>query len=776
MLRTVRFQPDYFKSAQFAGLIVAERLGLYAKRGIQLEWMPTCPPGDEATIVSAAATDTLTIGCAEQNILIPAIRAGADVTAVAAMFGHSPLALAALPGRLPWLEGDRKMRVGAHADTVELIQRIFPHSDVVALGRETKLSALCDGAIDAVQIYDVMEGLKLERELEAPPSLLRLEGHSPAADAPVHLGYAQVLFAPTHVLNAKSQVSDQRALVKLFLEATFEGWREASREPGKAAAMVQQAMADAGASNASDHWIDSHDFHFATVERCCEVVARTRSTGMLGVLNPQTWNTATNWLGGTGGRVCHEPSLWRPDPLLVDGDKLAMRMLDNVATEASRVTSMRAGARPKLVVMTVGDAPLGHTHPAAADRLSLARSKMASWFDKVAAGSSLGVDVELIDLDANITTDALCARLEALGHEPSCDGVQLMWPLPPHIDAHQAYNKIPVRLDVDGAHFIGSCETSGGLASSATVEPAEPTAKPALEREGRGWLPVTVDAVLHLLESHNVALRGQRVLVIGRSRLVGMPFAYAMTQADATVTLAHTASLDLAALCREADVVVSAAGSAHLIKGSWIKPGAAVVSVGKSLPTQAGGVPPHTPWDWDIEPQLEAFRHAKLVAGSPGGVGPLSLAFLMRNVVQSAGRSATRDADAGQVALDEHASPAGHPPAGATKCTPPVPRSVLDAWLASAIGQGWTACPLEPTGQVAQAIVRTITQKDHASAAALVAKAGQLGDAISHHPALVTLEHRCTEGVDVTFRLFTTSTGNVTEGDTILAQAISRTL
>lgn len=189
LLRRVRFQPDYFMSPQFAGVAVALRSGGYARRGLDVEVLPVGAAGESAaeiSIVGSDAGDALIVGSTEQNILIPAQRAGAPVQAVAAMFGASPLALAALPGRTPWL-GNTLLRVGVHDDTVDLLRRLLPHADVIGVDREAKMGQLAAGDLDAIQVYDVMETIKLERDFGAPASLLPLEGVGGS-----RLGYAQV--------------------------------------------------------------------------------------------------------------------------------------------------------------------------------------------------------------------------------------------------------------------------------------------------------------------------------------------------------------------------------------------------------------------------------------------------------------------------------------------------------------------------------------------------------------------------------------------------------
>ena len=212
-LRRVLFQPDYFMSAQFAGLAVALRGGAYKRAGIDVQVMPLAGAGETAEEIQSVGRDTsgaLVVGSTEQNILIPAQRGGAPVKAVASMFGASPLGLAGLPGLATERFGESGVRIGVHVDTVDLVKRLLPSADVVSVGREEKMGMLVGGKLDAVQVYDCMETLKMERDLGAPPALLPLEGLGGA-----RLGYAQVLFAS----DASLADPERRALLRAFLQA-----------------------------------------------------------------------------------------------------------------------------------------------------------------------------------------------------------------------------------------------------------------------------------------------------------------------------------------------------------------------------------------------------------------------------------------------------------------------------------------------------------------------------------------------------------------------------
>ena len=240
---------------------------------------------------------------------------------------------------------------------------------------------------------------------------------------------------------------------------------------------------------------------------------------------------------------------------------------------------------------------------------------------------------------------------------------------------------------------------------------------------------------MEVLKAQGVDLARSRILVIGRSRILGSPLAHALLAENATVTVAHSFSEDLEDLVRASDVVISCAGVPGLVKGNWIKPGAGVVSVGTTFDgnTLVG----------DLN-GIENFSHASFVATSPGGIGPLSLALLFRNVVEAAKRRGASDAGADSDEPGIHAELAA---------------SSLSHW--SAVNGG---------------LERTLDVCSHSAAADLLKRAGEAGDKLNHHIAHAHVEHRCEDGVRVVLRLYTTSTGGVTARDAKLAAAIDRVI
>jgi len=299
-LRPVALQLDYYLSAQFAGVAVAERQGLYAARGVRLALLPDCPVGEEARSVRArqdAHPEALAVGTVEQNVLVPVLAKDPSLkmTAVAAMFQESPLGLAALPGNAVLSEPQRAgLRVGAHEDTADLLRALLPAAEVVACHRDDKMGALRRGEIDAVQVYDLMETAMLAGEAAAAgrpaPAFV------PLADLGAQLGYSQVIFAPTDALKDAAKIE----LLKDFLAATFDGWQLARALPAAAADDVEALMAARGV--VADHWpAGDRAFTAETVAQCCERVVAAAGPAAAGpaaagAVDPRRWAAAQAWL------------------------------------------------------------------------------------------------------------------------------------------------------------------------------------------------------------------------------------------------------------------------------------------------------------------------------------------------------------------------------------------------------------------------------------------------------------------------------------------------
>ncbi|OEU11221.1 THF_DHG_CYH_C-domain-containing protein, partial [Fragilariopsis cylindrus CCMP1102] len=215
------------------------------------------------------------------------------------------------------------------------------------------------------------------------------------------------------------------------------------------------------------------------------------------------------------------------------------------------------------------------------------------------------------------TTENLIAVIQTELAVNDVDGIQLMWPLPDHIDSLRAYNEIPFDRDVDGAHYIGQIEKAGASSDAAT------TIIP----------PVTPAAVMELLNHYNVELKGKHVLVVGRSRIVGSPLAHMLRGCDAVVTTVHskTSSDDLQKLVGYADIVVTCVGEPGVLDSSWLKQDSVVVNVGTTFSEEHDGLLS----DFGSSGSLAFNDAVKQYSPVPGGVGPLSVSQLYKNVVRA---------------------------------------------------------------------------------------------------------------------------------------------
>ncbi|AZZ82919.1 bifunctional methylenetetrahydrofolate dehydrogenase/methenyltetrahydrofolate cyclohydrolase [Gordonia alkanivorans] len=226
------------------------------------------------------------------------------------------------------------------------------------------------------------------------------------------------------------------------------------------------------------------------------------------------------------------------------------------------------------------------------------------------------------DLPADTTTEQLNAAIDELNADPACTGYIVQLPLPKHLDENAALERIDPLKDADGLHPINLGRLVLGKEST---------------------LPCTPRGVIHLLRRYDVPIAGARVTVVGRGVTIGRPIGLLLTRRseNATVTLCHTGTADLRSEVERADIVVAAAGVPHLITKDMVKPGAAVIDVGVSR-TDEGLVGDVHPDVWEV---------AGHVSPNPGGVGPLTRAFLLVNVVERAEQQlAAQQADAGAVA------------------------------------------------------------------------------------------------------------------------------
>lgn len=232
--------------------------------------------------------------------------------------------------------------------------------------------------------------------------------------------------------------------------------------------------------------------------------------------------------------------------------------------------------------------------------------------------AEVGIKSIRIDLPETATQDEVLAAVHQLNEDPSCTGYIVQLPLPKHIDQDVVLEAIDPAKDADGLHPMNL----GRLVANVNRPMTSP-------------LPCTPKGCIVLLERHGISLNGKRVVVVGRGVTIGRPMGLLLTRRDinATVVLAHTGTKDLAAELREADVVVAAAGVPHMIKAADLKPGAIVLDVGVSRVDDGNGKAVVT---GDVEPAAASV--ASWISPNPGGVGPMTRAMLLANVVEAAER------------------------------------------------------------------------------------------------------------------------------------------
>ncbi len=278
---------------------------------------------------------------------------------------------------------------------------------------------------------------------------------------------------------------------------------------------------------------------------------------------------------------------------IIDGKALATEVRNALVARVARLNA--AGYRPGLAVILVGDDPASAIY-VRNKALACEQVGIRSWVDR---------------LPADAAEIALLARIGQLNADPEVHGILVQTPLPKHVDAAKVVESIAFEKDVDGLHA-----TNAGLTLMG---------KPYF----RSCTPY---GVMKMLESINATIEGRHALVLGRSNMVGKPMAMLLLAANATVTIAHSKTRDLASYTRAADILVAAVGRRNLVTAEMVKPGAIVIDVGTNRT-------PEGKLTGDVD-----FENVKRVAGwispVPGGVGPMTIAMLLTNTVEAAERRA----------------------------------------------------------------------------------------------------------------------------------------
>jgi methylenetetrahydrofolate dehydrogenase (NADP+)/methenyltetrahydrofolate cyclohydrolase len=294
---------------------------------------------------------------------------------------------------------------------------------------------------------------------------------------------------------------------------------------------------------------------------------------------------------------------------ILDGNKIAGEIKAEIAAEVKTMTA--AGVRPGLAVVLVGNDPASEIY---------VRGKVKSCED-------LGIYSEKITPPDTITTEALLTLIADLNARDEIDGILVQLPLPAQVDAKRVLMAVDPRKDVDGFHPINV-----GLLS---------TQRP-------GLVPCTPAGIIEILKRSNIPIAGQEAVVVGRSDIVGKPVAMLLINNNATVTVCHSKTRDLAGVCRRADILVAAIGKAGLVTRDFVMPGAAVIDVGTNKVTDRAeferlysGHPKReesfrtkgSTLVGDVHPEVAEVAGA--LTPVPGGVGPLTIAMLMSNTVRA---------------------------------------------------------------------------------------------------------------------------------------------
>lgn len=273
----------------------------------------------------------------------------------------------------------------------------------------------------------------------------------------------------------------------------------------------------------------------------------------------------------------------------LDGKKCAANVKEECALQVKRLK--QEGIQPKLVVILVGDDPASQVYVRNKQRVA----------------DELGVLSETITLPATTSEQEVIELIQKLNEDQSCHGILLQCPLPDHIETNRCLEAISPQKDVDGFHPVNVGKIAIG--------------------DG-GMFPCTPYGIIYLLTAYQIPLAGKHVVIIGRSNIVGKPLAQLFLAEDATVTICHSKTENLSALTQQADILIVAIGQSEFIQKEDVKPGAVVIDVGMNrIDGRLTG---------DVSPEVDEV--ASYLTPVPGGVGPMTIAMLMKQTIQAAER------------------------------------------------------------------------------------------------------------------------------------------
>ncbi len=281
--------------------------------------------------------------------------------------------------------------------------------------------------------------------------------------------------------------------------------------------------------------------------------------------------------------------------IVLDGKQIALEIEEELKVRIANLED--SGVTPCLAVVIVGDDPASHVYVSSKER----------------ACARLGIRSIRVDISADAEYGEVVSNVRRLNADPAVNGILVQSPLPNSMDEIAITDLIDPVKDVDGFH----AQNLGRL----------------IQGDVSGLLPCTPAGVMRMLESADVDLSGKRAVVIGRSRIVGMPQSILLAQkgVDATVTIAHSRSVEMATLCKEADVIIAAVGISNMVTSDWVKPGSIVIDVGVNRVNDDSEKGYHL--TGDVHPDVRGI--AGMVSPVPGGVGPMTIAMLMSNTVRA---------------------------------------------------------------------------------------------------------------------------------------------
>jgi methylenetetrahydrofolate dehydrogenase (NADP+)/methenyltetrahydrofolate cyclohydrolase len=293
---------------------------------------------------------------------------------------------------------------------------------------------------------------------------------------------------------------------------------------------------------------------------------------------------------------------------VIDGKQVAASVIEAVKSAAT-VLESEIGSKPGLAVVIVGDDPASHTYVAA-------KSRMAKECGFNSIQHTLSLETTQVELSGLVA---------ALNADPEIHGILVQLPLPKHLDSDAIIQSILPEKDVDGLHVVNAGKLATGDLATGLI-----SCTPA-------------GAMLFVRQTHGEDLSGLNAVVIGRSNLFGKPMAQLLLNANATVTIAHSRTRDLPAVCARADILVAAVGRPEMVKADWVKPGATVIDVGinRIAAPERGEGKSRLVGDVAF---AECADVAAVITPVPGGVGPMTIAMLMANTVIAAYRAVGKTA------------------------------------------------------------------------------------------------------------------------------------